>query len=184
MANQRVLGIDPGSLITGWGMLEFEGGRIHYLAHGCITTKGKHFHVRLKEIYEGLSEVIERYQPVSVSIEQVFVSKNPQSALKLGQARGVALIAALNAGLEVYEYTPTMIKQAVTGQGHAEKHQVMFMVKNLLRFSGEIEVDASDALAAAICHLLQPNLPGLIEATIQRGRGHRSRSRRKKNSNF
>lgn len=153
---QRILGIDPGSVITGWGVVEYDGSRLYHVDNGGIFTKNKEFHQRLHEIYEGIQEVVDTYQPNHVAMEQVFVSQNAQSALKLGQARGVALIVVLNAGLSVSEYAPTAIKQAVTGSGRAEKEQVALMVQTLLGLPEPAQVDASDALAAAICHFLQP----------------------------
>lgn len=173
MTVQRVLGIDPGSLITGWGIIDFENSKIKHIDHGSIFTKKKEFFLRLKEIYLGITEVIAIHQPMVVSIEQVFVSKNPQSALKLGQARGVALIAALNANLDIHEYAPTKIKQAVTGRGRADKQQVTFMVQTMLQLSEPAQVDASDALAAAICYVLQPKLPEIIQELAQKKRSPR-----------
>lgn len=156
MSRQRVLGIDPGSVITGWGVVESDGNRLIHIDNGGIFTQNKEFHQRLQEIYEGVKDVVETYRPTHVSMEQVFVSRNAQSALKLGQARGVALIVVLNEGLSVSEYAPTAIKQAVTGTGRAEKEQVGLMVQAMLGLPEPAQTDASDALAAAICHILRP----------------------------
>jgi len=166
---RRILGIDPGSRITGWGIVEIEGNQLTHIANGSLYIKSKEFPPRLKEIYEGLSKVIKEYNPSEASIEQVFVSKNPQSALKLGHARGAAIIAALNAKIEIHEYTPTEIKQAVTGSGRAAKEQVGLMVQTLLALSTPAQTDAADALAAAICHILKPSeLTALIPRTTRR----------------
>lgn len=159
VAVERILGIDPGSVITGWGIIEGTHSRITHIDNGGIFTRQKAFHQRLREIHDGLQKVIYEYQPTLVSMEQVFVSKNAQSALKLGQARGVALIVALNADLTVHEYTPTAVKLAVTGRGKADKSQVGAMVQTLLGLPEPAQVDASDALACAICHMLRPATP-------------------------
>lgn len=180
MQHERVLGIDPGSVITGWGVVETDGNRLLHVDNGGIFTRQKEFHHRLREIYEGISEIVKTYQPTYVSMEQVFVSRNAQSALKLGHARGVALIVVLNAGLQVSEYTPSQIKKAVTGSGRADKEQVGLMVQSLLGLPEPAQTDASDALATAICHLLQPNLPDLLkEALPATPKSRKSRSRRK-----
>ncbi len=150
-----MLGIDPGSNITGWGVVEQIQGRLLHIDNGGIFTREDGFQERLKEIYDGLCEVIREYEPTGVSLENVFMSKNAMSALKLGQARGVAMIAALNAGLRVLEFTPMQIKLAVTGHGHAKKDQVGLMVQAVLGLPEPAQVDASDALAAAITGLLQ-----------------------------
>ena len=163
------MGIDPGSLITGWGIVEIEGNQLTHIANGSLYIKSKPFPPRLQEIYQGLTKVIEEYKPSEASVEQVFVSRNAQSALKLGHARGVAIIAALNAGMEIHEYTPTEIKQAVTGTGRAAKEQVGLMVQTLLALPAPAQTDASDALAAAICHILKPSdLALLIPPTTRR----------------
>lgn len=156
MGATRVLGIDPGSVITGWGIVESGGNRLVHIDNGGIFTRNKEFHQRLVEIFDGLQEVVSTYKPDMVSMEQVFVSKNAQSALKLGHARGVASIVALKAGLVIHEYTPMQIKLAVSGHGRASKEQVGQMVQAMLGLPEPAQVDASDALGAAICHILQP----------------------------
>lgn len=179
MAGKRILGVDPGSLITGWGIIEFENNRLVHVDNGGIFTRNKEFHARLEEIHDGLIEVIKTYKPELASLEQVFVSKNAQSALKLGQARGVALIVMLKAGLKVHEYTPSAIKQAVTGNGRADKQQVARMVQAMLGLPEPAQTDASDALGAAICHALCPKIPTALEdvvATLP----NRTRKRRKR----
>lgn len=151
---RRVLGIDPGSAITGWGVVEAAGTSLVHLAHGTVVTAGIHGQAaRLERIYRGLEEVIESYNPDGVCVERVFFARNPQSALKLGQARGVAILAAAQRSLAVHEYAAVEIKAAVVGYGHATKQQVQMMIASLLRLSGKLPADAADALAAAICHL-------------------------------
>lgn len=152
----RVLGVDPGTVATGWGVVEMVRGALVHIAHGTIGSpasfgQGK----RLSRIYRGLDEVLERYQPQDVSLEKVFFARNAQSALKLGQARGVVLLAAAENGLPLHEYASAEIKQAVVGYGRAAKEQVAMMVSSLLHLTGRIPADAADALAAAICHLHQ-----------------------------
>ncbi len=148
----RILGIDPGSRITGFGLIESQSQHIRYLTCGCIQMQTQAMPLRLQEIYVGVSEIIAEYHPTMLAIEQVFMYRNAASALKLGQARGVAIVAAVQQGLTVYEYSPNQIKQAVVGQGHAQKEQVQQMVKVLLSLSAVPSVDAADALAVALCH--------------------------------
>jgi len=149
----RVLGIDPGSRITGYGLIDKEGNRLIHVDNGAIFTDShKDFPMRLQRIYRGLTEIIERYRPDSVAVENIFFATNVQSALKLGQARGAAIVAGVNAGLPVYEYTALQVKQAVVGHGRADKQQVQKMLKVLLNLPEIAQEDASDALATAICH--------------------------------
>ncbi len=151
----RVMGIDPGTVTSGYGVVDEEGNSIFFVDAGVISTSPKlAFPQRLKRIYAGLSGVIEKYRPDAVAVENLFFAKNVQSALKLGHARGAALLAAVNGGVPVMEYTPLEIKQAVAGYGAAEKSQVQRMVKTLLNMKSlPGPHDASDALAAAICHI-------------------------------
>lgn len=150
----RVLGIDPGTVVTGWGVVEAVGSTLAHLAHGTIATAGAHEQgARLSRIYCGIEAVIEAYRPEGVSIEKVFFARNAQSALKLGQARGVVLLAAAHHHATVHEYAAAEIKSAVVGYGQATKGQVQMMVASLLGLPGRLELDAADALAAAICHL-------------------------------
>ena len=159
----RVLGLDPGSNVTGWGVIEMHPSRPRHLAHGCITVRGQAFHERLKQIYDELQLVLDEYQPHEASLEDIFFAANAQSALKLGQARGVALIAVLNRDIPVFSYAPMQIKLALVGHGRAEKEQVGWMVKQILGLPQIIEkLDASDALAAAICHAMRPASSFLI----------------------
>jgi crossover junction endodeoxyribonuclease RuvC len=148
----RILGIDPGSRITGYGIIEDSSRGYQYIASGCIRIQADYFPDRLKQIFDGLVEVVERYHPEQMAIEQVFMHKNADSALKLGQARGAAICAVQTAGLPVFEYAARQIKQAVVGKGSAEKTQVQHMVKILLNIQGELQIDASDALGISICH--------------------------------
>ncbi len=149
----RVLGIDPGTRITGFGVVEAASGRIRYVASGCVRTTPGDMAPRLAEIYRGLTAVIEAHVPQHVAVEQVFVARNPSSAIKLGQARGVAIAASVACELDVHEYAPRRVKQAVVGTGKADKSQVQHMVRTILGLDGEPQEDAADALAIAICHV-------------------------------
>ena len=149
----RVLGIDPGLRITGFGVLDKTGSTLAYVTSGCIKTPAaSDLATRLKVILDGLREVIASVKPDQVAIEKVFVNANPQSTLLLGQARGTAICAAVLHELQVSEYTALQVKQAVVGNGHADKSQVQDMVKRLLKLTGSPSADAADALACAICH--------------------------------
>jgi crossover junction endodeoxyribonuclease RuvC len=149
----RVLGIDPGSRVTGYGIVDVLRGRSVYVASGCIRTSSVDVPSRLGEIYEGIASLIRAHAPDSVAIEQVFMARNASSALKLGQARGAAISAVVMVGLPVAEYAARRVKQAVTGTGGASKHQVQHMVCRLLNLSASPSPDAADALAIAICHI-------------------------------
>jgi crossover junction endodeoxyribonuclease RuvC len=152
----RILGIDPGTSVTGWGVVEVAGGGLRARGHGTIRLAASDSQAaRLSRIYRGLSEVLARYRPDGISLEKVFFARNAQSALKLGQVRGVALLAAAERGVAVYEYSSAEIKQAAVGYGRASKEQVQAMVASLLRLGTRLSGDAADALAAAICHLHQ-----------------------------
>jgi crossover junction endodeoxyribonuclease RuvC len=148
-----ILGLDPGSRITGYGVVFQQGARFQYIASGAIRAGEGAFPDRLAVIFAGVCEVIEACKPDCVGIEQVFMSRNADSALKLGQARGAAITAAVSRGLPVEEYSARQVKQAVVGKGGADKKQVQHMVRVLLRLSGgPLQADAADALAVAICH--------------------------------
>ena len=149
----RVLGVDPGSRVTGYGVIDVDGDALRYVASGCIYTARGPFTGRLADIYRGVEEVIAAYSPQEFVVEEVFFARNPQSALKLGQARGVAIAAAVKSTLPVSEYAARAVKQAVVGTGNATKAQVAYMVRALLSLSGEPASDAADALAVAICHV-------------------------------
>jgi len=148
----RVLGIDPGSRVTGFGVIETDGVRSRYLGSGCIRTASGAFPDRLGEIFTGLRDVLAEWRPAEVAIEQVFVSRNASSALKLGQARGAAISAVVTLDLPVFEYTPAAVKQGLVGNGRAEKEQVQHMVRIILGMQGKMGLDESDALAIALCH--------------------------------
>jgi crossover junction endodeoxyribonuclease RuvC len=149
----RILGIDPGSRLTGFGVVNvLSSGRITYVASGCVRVPAGSLAERLKVVYDGVIEVIDSYRPEVLAVEKVFMARNPDSALKLGQARAAAILAGANRELPVEEYTALQIKQALVGRGHAQKDQVKHMVKALLSLSGNPQADAADALACAICH--------------------------------
>lgn len=149
----RILGIDPGTRITGYGIIDVEGNRLRHVDNGIIRTRSSDvLPLRLKTIYDGLTAVLKGFSPDSVAIEQVFMAKNPKAALTLGHARGTAVLAAVNLDLDVLEYSALQVKSAVVGYGHAGKQQVQQMVKALLNLPEVAQEDASDALAVAICH--------------------------------
>ena len=155
----RILGIDPGSRATGYGLIEKEGNRLIHIDNGVIRPPANaELPERLLSIFSNLNTIINEYSPQYSAIEQVFMSKNAQSALKLGQARGAALLAMAGAGLEIGEYSPMQVKSAVVGYGRAAKSQVQQMVKALLNLPEIAQEDASDALAVAICHAHSINL--------------------------
>lgn len=164
----RILGIDPGSRITGYGLIDIDGPKTHYVASGCIRISGEKLAERLQQVYAGVTEVIQRYNPVEMAIEQVFMARNADSALKLGQARGVAIVAGANHALPVAEYAARRVKQSVVGSGGADKAQVQHMVAHLLKLPGLPQVDAADALAIALCHA--HSRAGLAPATRTRSR--------------
>lgn len=149
----RILGIDPGLRVTGFGVLEKSGQKLTYITSGCIRTDNEgELPDRIRTILEGLSQIITEMKPQQVAVEKVFVNVNPQSTLLLGQARGAAICAAVLGALPVAEYTALQVKQSVVGNGHARKEQVQEMVRRLLGLPGEPSADAADALACAICH--------------------------------
>jgi crossover junction endodeoxyribonuclease RuvC len=152
MVDEVILGIDPGSRITGYGLVCVRKRIAYYVDSGCIRTGNGTLSERLLIIFNALCDLLEQYRPVEVAIEQVFVHHNPSSALKLGHARGVAMVACASHRLPVYEYTPRAIKQAVVGFGGAEKDQVKHMVMRLLSLQSPPQQDAADALAVALCH--------------------------------
>ena len=158
----RILGVDPGSRRTGFGIIECRGGDYVHVAHGCLNVGGALMAERLRLIFDGLQALIGEHQPAEVAVERVFVNRNVESALKLGQARGAAL-CAVPRGLPVFEYAPRAIKLAVVGSGAAEKAQVAHMITALLRLSGRIGPDASDALAVAVCHAHSRRLQALAQ---------------------
>jgi crossover junction endodeoxyribonuclease RuvC len=149
----RIIGIDPGLRRTGWGVIESDGVRLVYVASGHITSSTEDvLAYRLREIYEGLGGVLAAWRPVEAAVEETFVNENPRATLKLGQARGMALLAPAMKGLRVAEYPPNLIKKTVVGAGHAEKRQIQMMVGMLLPKARFESADEADALAIAICH--------------------------------
>jgi len=148
----RILGIDPGSTITGFGVIEMHGGGLRYVTSGCIRMRGEALPQRLKTIYDSVSEIIGSTRPDGLAIEEVFVARNARSALVLGQARGAAICAAVGHDLPVSEYSALKIKQSVVGYGRADKEQVQHMVRTILGLASAPQADAADALACAICH--------------------------------
>lgn len=149
----RIIGIDPGLRRTGWGVVESDGVRLSYVASGLVTSDGEEsLGYRLRELYEGLASVIAAFQPAEAAVEETFVNENAKATLKLGQARGIAMLAPAMKGLRVAEYTPNLIKKTVTGAGHAEKRQIQAMVGFLLPKAKFESADEADALAIAICH--------------------------------
>jgi crossover junction endodeoxyribonuclease RuvC len=161
----RILGLDPGSQVTGFGVIDWIEGDARYVASGAIRTSGAAFPPRLRQIFEGVQALMREYAPREVAIERVYMHRNPDSALKLGQARGAALCAAFATDPGVFEYAPREVKLAVVGQGGAQKEQVQLMVRTLLRLQGELGADAADAIGIALCHAYSR------EARLAAGRG-------------
>lgn len=149
----RILGLDPGSRHTGYGIVDCNGADASYVACGAISTVQKDFPGRLQEIFEGVRDLVEQHRPTEIAIERVFVNRNVDSALKLGQARGAALCGVFASAAEVFEYSPREVKMAVVGSGAADKLQVQHMVRALLKVEGKLGADAADALAVALCHV-------------------------------
>lgn len=147
-----ILGVDPGSRITGYGVIRTSGRTTEYLDSGCIRVGERPMAERLQVIFQSLATLIAEYRPDEFAIEQVFMARNPDSALKLGQARGVAIVSAANSGLAVHEYSARQVKQAVVGKGGADKSQVQHMVQAILKLARKPQEDAADALAIALCH--------------------------------
>ncbi|HZR02725.1 MAG TPA: crossover junction endodeoxyribonuclease RuvC [Burkholderiales bacterium] len=169
----RILGIDPGLRVTGFGLLDRIGQRLIYVSSGVIRTPDAELPYRLKAILDSLCEVIQEHRPTQVAVEKVFVNVNPQSTLLLGQARGAAICAAVSRGLPVAEYTALQVKQAVVGNGHAAKEQVQAMVRRLLGLPGDPLADSADALACAICHAHGGQGLGAVPTAGYRMRGGR-----------
>lgn len=170
----RILGIDPGLRMTGFGVIEMQGQKLRYIASGCIKSDGnQRLPERLHTLYAGITEIIATYKPDIAAVEQVFSNVNPQSTLLLGQARGAAITALVAQRLPVSEYTALQVKQAVVGHGKAAKQQVAHMVMRLLTLPGEPGSDAADALACAICHAHGSQGLGQLAAPGRRQRGGR-----------
>ena len=164
-----ILGIDPGSRITGFGVINQYRGNVYYVASGCIRVGTLSFPERLHNIYKSIDQLITLHKPAEVAIEQVFMAKNPDSALKLGQARGAAIVAIVNHYLKVFEYSARQIKLSVAGRGSADKQQVQHMVTALLKLGKQPQPDAADALAVALCHAYTQTGFGRLN-NLQQGR--------------
>jgi crossover junction endodeoxyribonuclease RuvC len=158
-----ILGIDPGSRITGYGLIEERNNKVCYLDSGCIRTGQGDLSEKLLQIYDGICLLMDRYNPAEAAIEQIFMYKNAASALKLGHARGVAMVAMASHRISVYEYSPREIKQSVSGYGAAEKEQIKQMVMHLLLLNKPPQSDAADALAIALCHSYQRHMRAKIK---------------------
>ena len=168
----RILGIDPGSRITGYGIIESDGYRSSYVSSGCVRTNDDNWSQRLGTIFNGIQELLIQYAPDEVAIEKVFIHRNADSALKLGQARGAAICAVVTRSLTIDEYTPTAVKQSVVGKGSASKEQVQHMIQVLLNLSASPQADAADALAIAVCHANSRNTLSRMQGItgIRKGR--------------
>lgn len=167
----RIIGIDPGLRRTGWGIVESDGVRLSYVASGLLTSDGEdELAYRLRELYDGLSAVIANFKPQEAAIEETFVNKDARATLKLGQARGMALLAPARQGLRIAEYSPNVVKKTVVGAGHAEKKQIQVMIGFLLPKATFESADEADALAIAICHANHRSSPQAIAARQARER--------------
>ncbi|MEK9673467.1 MAG: crossover junction endodeoxyribonuclease RuvC [Rhodospirillaceae bacterium] len=157
----RLIGIDPGLKNTGWGLIEHEGTRLRYVADGVVTSDPKaSLSDRLVQLHDGLLEIVRALNPAEAAVEETFVNTNPTTTLRLGQARGIAMLVPALAGLPVFEYTPNLVKKTVVGTGHAAKEQVQMMVRALLPGTQFKSADSADALAVAICHAHHRSVPG------------------------
>ena len=163
----RIIGIDPGLRNTGWGIVTSQGSRLSYVADGTIKSDATALLAdRLLQLYDQLTEVIGGYQPDEAAVEETFVNKDARATLKLGQARGIAMLVPAQAGLQVAEYAPNLVKKTVVGSGHADKHQIQAMVKILLPRCSPDSADSADALAIAICHA-QHRGPASLAAALR-----------------
>jgi crossover junction endodeoxyribonuclease RuvC len=169
----RILGLDPGLRVTGYGVIDKDGQKLAYVASGVVRSGDGELPDRIRVLFEGIGEIIQTYTPGAAAVEKVFVNVNPQSTLLLGQARGAAIAALTHAGQAVFEYTALQVKQAVVGNGHADKQQVVHMVKRLLALPASPRPDAADALACAICHAHGGLGLGMIATAGRRIRGGR-----------
>lgn len=165
----RILGIDPGSQATGFGIIDWVTGEARYVVSGAIRTTGKEFPPRLRQIFEGIQTLVRDYAPAEVAIERVFMHRNADSALKLGQARGAAICAAYGSSASLFEYAPREVKLAVVGSGGAQKEQVQLMVRTLLKLKGELGPDAADAIGLALCHAYSRESRAAIGASLEKG---------------
>ena len=162
----RVLGIDPGLRALGWGVIEVDGSRMRHVANGVCRSEGDDLAARLLSLFEQLSDIVARYEPDTAAVEQTFVNKDSAGSLKLGQARGIAMLVPARAGLAVGEYAPNTVKKAVVGVGHADKGQVKYMVSLQLPGAQIAGPDAADALAIAICHAHYAQSTGRVAAAL------------------
>ena len=159
----RILGIDPGLRKTGWGIVISEGSKLSFVACGCVESDGAlPLGQRLRQLHEGLNKVLAAHRPHEAAVEETFINRDPQSALKLGQARGIALVVPALAGLDVAEYAANLVKKTVVGVGHADKKQVQAMIRVLLPKAETSSADAADALAVAICHAQHRGMRALV----------------------
>ncbi|MFZ1233484.1 MAG: crossover junction endodeoxyribonuclease RuvC [Thiofilum sp.] len=163
MTSKRIMGIDPGSRFTGVGIVDSDGQRLLHVHSDCIKLGDRPIPERLGMIFNGITDLIKLYQPDELAIESIFVATNAGGALKLGQARGAAICAAVVNHLSVHEYSPREVKQATVGKGSADKTQVQHMVKYLLNLHGKLQADSADALAVAICHSHASHLNNRIQ---------------------
>ena len=162
----RLIGLDPGLRLTGWGVIDVEGNRLRHVAHGVVKVAGERsLAIRLSELFEAIAAIVAAQQPEEAAVEETFVNANPGSTLKLGQARGVVMLAPARAGLPVFEYAANLVKKSVTGVGHADKRQIAMMVGRLLP-GVEATADAADALAVAICHAHHRATAKRVEAAL------------------
>jgi len=174
----RVLGVDPGSAVTGFGVVEGAPGNFHYIVSGIIRTRtGEAMPQRLRTIHSRLLEIVDEFAPMALSLERHFVARNVQSAFRIGESRAVAMLAAAERNLPLFEYPPNAVKLAVAAFGHADKEQIAYMVRRTLGIESSVEMasDASDALALAVCHLSRARTPRLMEA-VERPRATRLRT--------
>ena len=171
----RVLGIDPGTVATGWGIVDESAPSLKYIAGGVIRARGS-LSSRLNVVFDGIRKVLSEHQPACIGLEKTFVGENVQSAFRLGEARGVILLAAEIAGIRVVEYAPAEVKVAVTGQGRASKDQIQIMVSRMLGLTASVAADEADALGVAICHLHTQRFRNLIGDPIPFTRRTPSRS--------
>ncbi|CAH1671506.1 crossover junction endodeoxyribonuclease RuvC [Hyphomicrobiales bacterium] len=159
----RIIGIDPGLRKTGWGVILSEGSKLSFVACGCVESDGAlPLGQRLRQLHEGLNKVLAAHRPHEAAVEETFINRDPQSALKLGQARGIALVVPALAGLDVAEYAANLVKKTVVGVGHADKKQVQAMIRVLLPKAETSSADAADALAVAICHAQHRGMKALV----------------------
>lgn len=177
MMKSVIIGIDPGSRVTGYGVIASAESALRYLGSGCVYAGDGDFTARLHTIFTSVGALIKNFEAGVMAIEETFLAKNVQSTVKLSEARASAIVAAAEAGLPVFEYTPRQIKQAVTGTGRADKRQVQYMVKEMLDLAGTLQADAGDALACAICHAYTYNVTAAMGGQVAKAYSVRGRLR-------